>query len=260
MPSPFPGMDPYIEVGDWSDFHGALIFAVRSSLAQQLEPRYVVRAEERVYLERPEFETIERIPDVHLVLSRPASARRGASAVVELEPELYDIPIGEEQHEYYLVIRDKTSKEVITVLEVLSPTNKTPGSRGFEEYSQKRQEILRSHANLVEIDLLRGGRRPTTRRPLHDTTDYCALIHRASLRPKAEVFQWNVRRELPAVKIPLARGDDDVLLNLQLAFTAAYDGGCYGSSLDYSAVLKPPLRRSDVGWARKIVQSLPKIE
>lgn len=249
-------MDPYIEKEDWSDFHGALIFAMRSHLAPQLSGNYMVRAEQRIYLEHAVEEKRRFQPDLRITKRHnPQRLSKAAvsAAVAELEPELLDVPIPVEQKEYYLVIRDKENREVVTTLEVLSPSNKAPGSDGYREYYEKREELLCSRVHLVEIDLLRGGQRPSTIQPLKTTTDYCALVHRINLRPKAEVYQWTLRDHLPKIKIPLEGKDPDALLNLDEVFATAFDGGDYQTTLDYERHLKPSLRRSDVAWAKDIV-------
>ena len=256
MPSPFPGMDPFIEMEEWSDFHGAMIFAFRGQLAPQLRPRYIVRAETRVYLERTLAEPQHFQPDVRIVKSSKAGSRSVAashSTAAVLEPELFDIPMPEELREHYLVIRDRDRREVVTVIELLSPANKRTGSDGFREYYAKRDELLTRHVHLVELDFLRGGTRPASIQPLSASTDYCAFTHRLELRPKAQVLQWTVRDPLPVLRIPLAHGDADVELDLQAAFTAAYEGGEYDITIDYSARLKPPLRKSDAQWLRQLL-------
>jgi hypothetical protein len=253
-------MDPFIEMEEWPDFHGAMIFALRGQLAPQLRPRYVVRAETRVYLERAFQEPETFQPDVRIVKSAKGGGRTGESHRSQsalLEPALFDIPVPEEFREHYLVIRDRDQREVVTVIEVLSPGNKKPGSMGFREYYAKRDELLSQHVHLMEVDLLRGGRRPASIQPLASSTDYCAFTHRLELRPKAQVLQWTVRDPLPVVAVPLAHGDRDVEMNLQAAFEEAFEGGEYDVTIDYSARLKPPVRKGDAQWLRQLLARKP---
>src|SRR5438093_4225285 len=162
MPSVFPGMDPFIEGDEWDDFHSRLITGISDALVPSLRPDYLVRTERRVYVEHP-FDNPELIrPDLTVV--RPPgrrSPRRGtmASATAVLEPVECTLPAPIEVREKYLVIRKLRSSEVVTVIEVLSPSNKRAGSEGREEYLAKRDEVLQSRTNLVELDLLRGGAR-----------------------------------------------------------------------------------------------------
>jgi len=78
MPSPFPGMDPFIEMQEWSDFHATYMTVIREMLTPQVRPRYVVRVERRVYLEQAFGEPEQMIPDVAILerrgISRPSSA------------------------------------------------------------------------------------------------------------------------------------------------------------------------------------------
>ncbi|HUE70542.1 MAG TPA: DUF4058 family protein [Pirellulaceae bacterium] len=258
MPSPFPGMDPFIETYEWPDFHGAMIFAIRAQLAPKLRPDYVVQAEDRLYLERSPERDYWIGPDV-LISKKPNGGQKrpaAASAVMDIEPEIMDVPAPEQYIEHYLVIRDRKQREVVTVIEVLSPGNKRPGSDGYREYHQKREELLGRRVNLVEIDLLRGGERPLTIQPLRDTTDYCVLVHRGRWSGRAEAYQWTLRQALPVIKIPLAGDDPDVVLELQNAFRRAYDEGQYDIVLDYSEPLRPPVRKGDGSWVRQTLKAL----
>ncbi len=93
------------------------------------------------------------------VTARPAfepstAAPRKVTAPVPLTLPAVDI----ERHSA-LEIRDWRNRRLVTVLELLSPTNKTPGA-DRNEYLAKRAEILAGGTHLVEIDLGRGGERP----------------------------------------------------------------------------------------------------
>jgi hypothetical protein len=163
-----------------------------------------------------------------------------------------DVPLTADQ---YLTIRERQSLRVVTVIELLSPTNKQ--GKGRQEYLRKRTEILESRSHLVEIDLLRGGVRLPTTEPL-PPGDCIAFVCRQERLPDADVYAWPLRRRLPPVPIPLGEGDADVLLDLQQAFTAVYDRAGYDLLLDYEADLKPALRPNDAEWVRQIVASREK--
>ncbi len=50
MPSPFPGMNPYLELPAlWHEFHNRLIVAISDALTPYLQPRYYVAVETRTY-------------------------------------------------------------------------------------------------------------------------------------------------------------------------------------------------------------------
>jgi hypothetical protein len=246
-------MDPFIEGQEWDDFHPEFITDLRASLAQLVPTRYVVRVERRVYLERvPEEEERPAQPDLLVLRQRREEAPpRGATGVVVYAPSVErTLPIPEEHREPFLTIRERGTMEVVTVLELLSPTNKRPGADGHREYLSKRAAVLLSAAHLVEIDLLRGGRRLPTREPL-PTADYYAVISREERRPQACIFFWTLREALPTVPIPLGGSDADVPLDLQAAFQAAYGRARYELSLDYQASLRPPLSEEDTEWMRE---------
>lgn len=257
MPSPFPGMDPFLEEAEWEDFHPELITDIRAVLAPQVRPRYVVRVERRVYLEHvPEAPSHVARPDV-LVLQRergrPAAAGAGDTAVAVATPSVeLTLPVPEERRETFLTIRDRETMEVVTVIELLSPSNKRPGADGHREYLAKRAAVLRSSAHLVELDLLRGGQRLPTTEPLPNA-DYYAIISREPRRPRARIYYWSLPDRLPELPIPLAGEDPDVTLDLQAAFDTAYDRAGYDLSLDYTVPLQPSLSDADGAWVQEVL-------
>jgi len=258
MPSPFPGMDPFIENQEWSDFHPNLIVRIQESLVPKVSPRYLVRIERRVYVEHSSDGDREWVrPDV-TVLDRdrtPGPGSGGTALATELEPIVLTLPMPETLRESYLIVRERETMEVVTVIEVLSPGNKRPGADGRREYLGKREEVLGSASHLVELDLLRGGDRLPTVQPLPEG-DYYAFVSRANRRPRVEVYAWPLRRALPTIPIPLSNGDPDVSLDLQKALNTVYDRAGYSYSLDYSHPLRPPLSDAEQTWFR---QFLPKV-
>jgi hypothetical protein len=144
------------------------------------------------------------------------------------------------------VVRLRETREVVTVLETLSPRNKRHGSDGRREYLEKRREVLQSQTHLVELDLLRGGKRLPMKTRLPPAT-YYALVSRRR-QPRAELYAWTVRDPLPTIPIPLKTGDPDVLLDLQAAFGTVYDRARYHLSLDYTRSLHPRLKEFDREW------------
>jgi hypothetical protein len=142
----------------------------------------------------------------------------------------------------------------VTVVEVLSPGNKTPGSDGRRVYLAKRNEILQSRAHLVELDLLRGG----ARLPLLGAIpagDYYAIVSRQQRRPKVDVFAWSLRDALPEIPIPLQPEDPEAALNIQAAFSIVYDRARYDRSLDYGAALNPAPGPGDSEWVSHIIRT-----
>lgn len=259
MPSPFPGMDPFLELTEWSNFHFDLIAAIKDQLQPLIFPNYLIVTETRVYLERNDGETWRFVPDVGFqpTPAGGASWESSPTAVAEIEPQTYLAVIPEEHREHYLVLLDRGKKELVTVIEILSPTNKLAGSDGHKEYSQKRERLLGSHVNLIEVDLLRSGQRPRFNRPMPPTIDYCVFLHRASERPRVLAWEFTMRHRLPDIPVPLGDGDADVKLDLQSAFTALYDRQGYSMRIPYDQPLKPPARPADEQWVREQLQKLP---
>ena len=151
MPSPFPGMDPYLESPNvWPDAHHELISSIRELLNKKLRPRYVARVEDRVYMvpeDDPE-EELWNVPDVK-VESRPVPRHlwsmptNGTLAIAEPVVIRENGPIREGRIE----IQEVASRKVVTVIELLSPSNKVNGAAGRKRFLQKRDEVLSSTAN-----------------------------------------------------------------------------------------------------------------
>ncbi len=253
MPSPFPGMDPFVEGQRWRDFHTSYITVIREMLTPNVRPRYVVEVEEYVYLAR-EGEEPDRLftPDVAIVeaSTRPAAAPQGRTAVAT--PAIYTLPMPTRYRQAFLTIRGRQWQNVVTVIELLSPWNKTPGE-GRTTYLVKRSNILYSQANLVEIDLLRGGLRLPTREPLAPA-DFHTFVNRNGRLPQVEVYSCTLRDPLPTIPIPLAGDDPDVPLDLQVAFTTTYDRAGYDYSLDYARPPEPPLEPAAAEWVQTVVK------
>ncbi len=259
MACPFPGMDPFIEGQEWEDFHHHFIEDVHNTLVPQVRPRYAVRVEKRIYVEHHPEELPKSIrPDVAVVTDRldtPAReevAHAGSAVATSVAPVLMSVPVPEQQREAFLTVRLRDSMEVVTVIEVLSPANKRSGADGHREYLGKRESVLGSRTHLVELDLLRGGRRLPTNEPL-PPADYYAFVCRGQRRPQVEVYTWALRHRLPRIPVPLAGDDPDATLDLQALLASVYDRAGYDYSLDHRGDVEPPLGENDLAWARSLV-------
>lgn len=255
MPSPFPGMDPYLErPAHWPDVHLELISAVRALLQGVVRPKYYVRVEERVYVtdeDAPGKKARPRAPDVRIG-ERPGHESEpftphGAIAVAE--PVRLMFPVEEETRETFLKVFDADNHQVVTVLEILSPANKVAGSPGRASFQQKRQEVMNSPSHWVEIDLLRSGTPSVSREllPCH----YSVHVLRVERRPETETWPILLQQQLPIIHVPLKAGDTDAPLDLQRAFTGAYDRAGYDLTIDYRADPVPPLAAADAAWAHE---------
>ncbi len=251
MPSPFPGMNPFIEGQKWRNFHHSVISQIRDDLQSRISPRYFVDIEENVYLAREGGDVHKVVvPDVYVTKHDGWLDSVSGSVAVATEPTVLTLPEIDPQIEAFLQIRSTESDEVVTVIEVLSPTNKRTKD-GRAAYLKKRYESLHSDANLIELDLLRGGLRLPTVEPL-PTGDYFAFITRAERRPKVEVYAWPLERRLPIIPIPLAEGDPDVPLDLQAVFESTFDRAGFDCILKYTKPIDPPLTEQQQEWVEQI--------
>jgi hypothetical protein len=262
MPSPFPGMDPFLEMEEWGDFHHTLMVELKHQLVPQLIPKYIAVVERRVYLEHVFDELSVFQPDLRVTKSganaeeTAAKQQAQTASVSTIEPQFYIAPLPQEHHEPFLEIRDVEGNEVVTVVELVSPTNKARNADGHEIYNEKREQLLLSRVNLVEIDLLRSGVRPATTRPLPESVDYCAMVHRGSRRARIEVYQWRLPQPMPPIPVPLAKGDADARIDLQQALSSVYDASGYRFYLKYHRPLKPPPRPEDVSFISETLAKL----
>ena len=254
MPSPFPGMNPYLEQDDvWLDFHDSFIPVLRELIAPQVRPKYLVKLEERIYVHEVADE--ERYflgrSDVSVAVGRSkASAGTSASAALLDAPQEGLLPaITDTERQSYIEIRDRDSRELITVVELLSPSNKKAGT-DREQYLAKRRELLASSVHLVEIDLLRGG----IRMPVEDLPDcdYCILVSRSEQRPRVGLWPIRLREPLPTIPIPLSAPDPDARVDLKQALDRVYDAAGYEDYI-YDGKPRPPLHPDDAAWARQFL-------
>ncbi|MDB5355325.1 MAG: hypothetical protein JWN24_1778 [Phycisphaerales bacterium] len=254
MPSPFPGMDPYLEnPALWPDVHTRLINVASEFLLAALRPKYFVQIDERLYV-ADEFDEARSVivPDIHIreIESSESGTARGGVAIepgIELEPASRL-----EIHESRIEIVDREQQRVVTVVEILSPANKVKGSAGHKSYDEKKREVLSSETNLVEIDLLRAGS-PIVSRP-GIQFDYVAQVWRWTGRNHRRwVWPMRMAQRLKTIPIPVRRGDADAALDLQSVLNTAYDRAGYDLRVDYQVEPIPPLRDENAEWARQIV-------
>lgn len=242
MPSPFPGMDPYLEGEEWSSVHTALSVEIARQLAPKLRPRYIARTELRFATQGS-----DTYPDVGVaVREMPATYLAGAPPPLEMTTF-----VPESATEYTVQIRTVAGRQLVTSIEVLSPTNKR--GEGYRAYLDKRERLLRSPVHLIEIDLLREGRRLPTVEPLPDAP-YFVFLSRAERRPRIQVWAITLRDALPTIPIPLLPGDADSRLDLQAALASVYDALGYDLSIDYQQPPEPPLSEADAAWAASLLQ------
>ena len=256
MPSPFPGLDPFLESQLWDDFHSRFVTVISDFLVPRVRPQYLVNVERYVYVTQPddEDEVVKIIaPDVIVTDAGHGGCEDAGKGVATLAPVRNRLPMPTRRRAY-LTIRTKEFREVVTVIELLSPSNKASG-KGQAEYLGKRANVQNSTTNLVELDFLRGGQRLPTANPLQPG-DYFAFVSRPTEGPDIDVYGWSMRDRLPSIPIPLAEPDPDVLLDLQEVFTTTYDRAGYDYALNYRAAIRPPLSADDAVWMAERLASL----
>jgi hypothetical protein len=255
MPSPFPGMNPYLEQADvWNDLHQSLTFLIRQALTGQVEPNYIVKLEEQLYIHEPSAETRRLFgrADVSVGPSAESAPKRPGAGVLEA-PARVKLPVVDVERMSRVEVRDRRSRQLVTVIEVLSPSNKYAGP-DRDQYVAKRQELIASQVHLVEIDLLRGG----PRMPIDDLPecDYCVVVSRYEERPSAELWPVRLRETLPKIPVPLRAPDPDAQVDLQALLHQAYDAARYGTYI-YLGKPEPALSPEDAAWAEQLIPQKP---
>jgi hypothetical protein len=208
-------MDPYLEdARHWTSFQHQLVTCLYQGLLPGLVDRYRARVGQRHYAtEQPLFTSIVR----------------------------------EEHHEEYIEILQRKDGRLVTLLDVVSPTNRVTDA-GRHAYLQKRREAKSVGANLVELDLVLQGQ-PTldySRENLGDW-DYAITLTRASRPDRHEIWTTTLQKELPRFKLPLA-ADDHTVVDLRTAFARTYDQGGYANKIDYTRDPPVPLSGEDRRW------------
>jgi hypothetical protein len=255
MKSPFPGMDPFIEAcGLWGDFHVRLIANVHDALADALPERYVVRSGERSYVviegangEKSYFFE----PDVKVIAPTTAETWDGGESSVATSGvapmSLRAFIEGEYRETFVEILEAEGDQSLVTSIEVLSPTNKRKGTPAWDLYQRKRQGLLMGAANLVEIDLLRGGQRMPMLDPWPNSP-YTLLVARKHLAPTCRVWPAGSLRPLPVIPVPLLKPDPDVSLDLQPMVERIYARSRYHRSINYTVPPVPPLLAEEAAW------------
>ena len=256
--NPFPGMNPYLEQSlVWQDVHNGLIARLRDGVGPQLPPQYRIAIDQRFEIDVafPVDDADPRniIPDLSLTTGR---ANTGGVLVGEPAAPVGCVLVATPApvRVTYLEVRQAPTDRVVTVVEVLSPTNKMPGS-GRTDYLSKREDILASDVNLVEIDLLRGGE-PM---PLTTPVPYChyrILVSMGWRRPKSYLFPFLVHDPIPKFPLPLLKGDAAPEADLGPLLATMHHTARYNLAVNYD---RPPpgpaLEPESLRWIEERVES-----
>jgi len=220
MPSPFPGMDPYLEQF-WGDVHIRLINNACGVIQRQLPVGLVARMGERVFVEPS--------------LGESEPTTQGCIEIIDI----------------------KSGRRVVTVIEFLSPSNKAPGP-GRDLYVKRQEALKNDQVSLVEIDLLRAGisilSAGNDRVPLRVPTHFTTCVSPGWFPFEVGISMIPLRGRLPAIQIPLRQSDTPATLDLQALINQAYEDGRYGDDINYHEDPDPPLARSDALWANRLLR------
>jgi len=251
-------MDPYLEdPAFWSDFHSSFITYWRDAIADLLPDHYDARLDERVVLQGPPQTRPKQIkPDVSILRTDPSAPRHIAPAgAATLEPVTVPLPmmILDRSRQLSIKILQHPERTLVTVLELLSPSNKAGPDRA--DYQAKRDGLFRRKVHLVEVDLLRRGRRLPMSGPL-PSGDYYAFVSRAERWPDCDVYAWGLLQPLPRLPVPLKAPDPDVWFDLGAVFATAYERGRYARWLEYGKPPRVPIRDEDRQWVLDRAQAM----
>lgn len=249
MHNPFPGMNPYLELSElWHQVHNRLIVAIADELTPQIAPKYRVSIEERVYTSIDDM-LLVGITDV-AVAQRDANSSTTLTTAKISEPIKVKTPIPEQVTERFLEVRSTQTGEVVSVIEILSPKNKR-SKEGRKAYENKRQKILGSVTNLVEIDLLRGGESmPVVG---YTGTSYRILVSRGYQRPNADLYTFGLKNPIPTLPVPLHQHEPEPIVDLQKLLNEVYERARFDLAIDYSQPIKPPLSAEEANWVKEIL-------
>lgn len=259
--SPFPGMDPYLEM-HWLDVHSRLVHNAANAIQRQLTGPLRARMGERLVVEE-NLDAVRSIyPDIRVFeqgVKGPGVAPESAGVALA-EPLVVRLSSDPVRQSFVQIIDISSGGRLVTVIEFLSPSNKRPGD-GKKKYEQKQREALDADINLVEIDLTRGGDRelvfPVESLPEDYQTTYLACVYRGFGHERCEIYRMPLAERLPGIRIPLRKEDPDVALDLQTLVDQAYQEGRY-DDIDYRKALDPPLQPQDATWADELLKAAGK--
>jgi Protein of unknown function (DUF4058) len=272
MPSPFPGMDPFLEdPAVFPDLHDSLIVYLREALNSVLPSPYYAGIASRVWIEESQRRIGPDVKVLHLPVNGGVRAGNGGGGVavaeaVRTEPVAVEVELEEQRETFLAIYSQPGAQRVVTTIEILSPANKTPAGHGRTPYLQKQREVLQSQVHLVEIDLLRAGVH-TTAVP-HSAAvakagafDYHVCVHRWDRPNWYYVYPIQLQGRLPVVTLPLLPDDPPVDFDLRAILDRAYDAGQYHHWVPYrEKIPAPPLYPNQTAWVHQTLRAAGLIE
>ena len=257
MPSPFPGMDPYLEGYLWADVHQALAYQYRRQLVPLVAPRYAVGLAVTMVTDRvPAHEIGIIFPDVEIIRphrpTEPAVVATPAAVAIPPAPASMPLDVLVPTRLVTVEVHDIAQKTLVTSIEIMSPANKR--EPGLQAFVSKRDELRLADVHILEIDLLRRGQRTWSDARVEAAPYMAALVRAGNLQ--VELWPIDFRAPLPLLPVPLRPPDPDVPLDIQQALDTIYDEAQYGLTLNYDGLPpSPPLSAQDMTWVERCVRS-----
>jgi hypothetical protein len=265
MPSPFPGMDPFLEKNPlFHELHTQILAHAQEQLQPQLRPKYIARLErhlsegsvwtlgvESLDRKEPDIAIVEGLQAEGSLMPVATIAEPSARLFEELDPEELDL---RKQRRIVIYVNAKP-RLAVTSIELLSPSNKAVGTIGRERYLEKRSSALHGGLHWVEIDLLRGGARPPMPVDVSDDADYLAYVAQATATGwDHRLYSWGLRDAIPAIPVPLL-GSDCVELDIGSCFQKSYDAIAADDEAGYDGDPPPPsLSDEDLRWVEDLLR------
>lgn len=202
MPSPFPGMDPYLEAQ-------SVRAPAQNSLVNHIH-----------------MQLNHCLPAGNFALLEAYESTCADSDVLD-QPEVDPMTLA-----HVSVRASPPQSDVVTLIEILSPSSEHPGADRDHDVACM-DDILKSATSLVEIDLLRTGQHTWDRMEpderaiaeLDTRADDLVMTCLAWSRSGADMCPIVITGPLPVIPIPLRENEPDGLLDQQLVLTRSDDGG-----------------------------------
>ena len=252
-------MDPYLEQR-WLDVHQRLCTYACDQLQEQLGGDLVARLGERLIVESLFDPSRSIYPDVRVVengLGDLMVATAPTATAIEVAEPVVVEAASEPEPQGFIEIIEPDSGTLVTVVEFISPTNKLAGP-GRTQYEAKHRELNAAQVSLAEIDLVRAGPRcfmlPEVQLPPSCDATYLACVFRGYRPTRFELYPMPLQQRLRAIRIPLRRGDRDIVLDIQRLIDQAYRNGRYDLT-DYRKHCIPPLEGEDAAWADPLLRA-----
>jgi len=196
-----------------------------------------------------------RMPDV-MVLDDGAAA--SASVAVVDAPRSKDaipvrVPYQEEQRQRYLEVIRVSNREVVAVIELLSPSNKS--SPGREAYIAKRNQVFHSMSHLVEIDLLRAGPPMPVIGDVPPSHYRILVTNARNTDAIADLYPCSIQSPMPHFVMPLVEGSEGIAIDLKPIIDEVYVLGSYDRDIDYDNDPNPPFSDADRAWIDQLLRS-----